>query len=366
MKALSVLPTLKKDQLDVINSNGVGNGSYNPLNYVVMDNILIQSKNNMNARSQKLWEYLVSLINLKNPTRELKVPKIDLIHFLFRATRGKRPTEFNRWYYKQLNEIIEQLNNNSMTIKFDNRKKKLGIPCCSIYNDEDSKYVLIEFTDRVLPLICYLTSNFTKYKIGYIEKLNTKHSIVLYKYLCMKINIRQNNKKIVWQEDLKDFKFILNLEGKYKKFSNFKKDVLTPSIKEINKHTDIQIEYDVIRGGIKNREIMAIEFKAKKKYKETAIEKANNKAQFPKEVFSKDQDNLEEVAVVKTNTKKGDKNRNKNNNDNICNPVNNNGNHAVDVVIDMGNKEQKEEITQKKKISFFKKVKKMLSIYKDM
>ena len=81
-------------------------------------------------------------------------------------------------------------------------------------------------------------------------------------------------------------------------------------------------------------------------------------------MFSKDQDNLEEVAVVKTNTKKGDKNRNKNNNDNICNPVNNNGKHAVDVVINMENKEQKEEITQKKKIPFFKKVKKCFQYIK--
>ena len=43
------------------------------------------------------------------------------------------------------------------------------------------------------------------------------------------------------------------------------------------------------------------------------------------------------------NIKKGDENRNKNNNDNICNPVNNNANHAIDRVIDVGSKEQKEK-----------------------
>ena len=366
MKALSVLPTLKKDQWDVINSNGVNTGSYDPLNWVVMDNVLIQSVHNLNNIDQKLFEYLISLIDLKKPTLEIKAKKIDIIHFIFPETKNKKSGEFNHWYYRRVSKAFENIIESGVFIKFDNKKGKMGLTRFVFIEHDDIEYILIKFTQELFPFLCYLKGNFTKYRIGYISKFKGKYSICLYKYFIMKSNIRKNNKKIVWQEDLKDLRFILAIQEKHKEFSNLKKYVFEPAIKEINKHTDIQIEYDVIRGGIKNREIMAIEFKAKKKYKETAIEKANNKAQFPKEVFSKDQDNLEEVAVVKTNTKKGDKNRNKNNNDNICNPVNNNGNHAVDVVIDMGNKEQKEEITQKKKISFFKKVKKMLLIYKDM
>ena len=363
MKELSVLPTLKKEQWNAIDSNGLGNGSYNPLNYVVMDNVLIQSKYNMNNIEERLLAYLVSLMDLKKPTRQIKVKKIDILNFLFSKTRNKKSTEFTSYYYSRLQRAYENIGKSGVIIKFNNNKGHMVISFCAFLDHEDSDYLIVAFSQEILPFLCYLNGGFTKYLIGYIEKLKGNYSICLYKYLIMKINIRANNKKIVWQENLKDLRFILDIKEKYKKFSNLKKCILEPAIKEINKNTDIQIEYEVIRGGVKNLQIIAIEFKSKKKYKETAIEKANNKSQFPKEVFSKDQNNLEEVKVVETiNIKKGDENRN----DNSCNRNNNFPNHDIDMVIDVEIKKKEEENIQKKKTSFFKKLKKMLSIYKDM
>ena len=87
MKELSILPSFNKKQWDLINSNGVGVGSCSPMNWVVMDNVLIQSRHNMNNIEQKLLEYLISLIHLKKPSRKIKVKKRDIINFLFPKTR---------------------------------------------------------------------------------------------------------------------------------------------------------------------------------------------------------------------------------------------------------------------------------------
>jgi len=371
MKELLVLPTLKKDQWNAINSNGVSMGSYNSLNLVVMDNALIQSKHNMNNIEQKLLEYLISLIDLKKPTRQIKVKKIDVLNFLFSETRNKKSTEFTPYYYSRLQKAYENVGRGSVIIKFDNNKGEMVIPLCLFLDHEDIDYILVEFTDRILPFLCFLEGNFTKYRIGYVEKLKGNYSICLYKYFIMKINIRENNKKILWQEDLKDLKFILDIKEKYKQFSDLKKCILEPAIKEINKNTDIQVEYDVIRGGVKNLQIIAIEFKAKKKYKETAIEKSKNKAQFPKELFSNNKDSLKEAEIIKTTatntTQKGDKNRNiQNNNAHNYRRIDNRANHTIDMGIDMEIKGREEEKSPKKKTPFFKKIKKLISTYRSM
>ena len=357
MEELSVLPSFNKKQWDVINSNGVGVGSYSPMNWVVMDNVLIQSVHNLNNIEQKLFEYLISLIDFKKPTLQFEIKKIDIIHFLFPETRNKKTIEFTHWYYSKLTKAFDKILESGVFIKFDNNKGKLGLTRCTFLDHQDIEYILIKFTQDIFPFLCYLNKNFTKYRIGYVEKLKGKYSICLYKYFTMKINIRENNRKIAWQEDLKDLKFILALENKYKKFSDMKKWILEPAIKEISKNTDIHIEYDVIRGGVKNLQIIAIEFKAKKKYKETAIEKSKNKTQFFNTQNSIEKKAIPVTICADTNTSEIVKEQKEINTNSIKKAT-------INIENSIELKENKKE--PEKKISFFKKIKKIVSVYKSM
>lgn len=360
MKALSILPKLNDSQWDEINSNGVGTEKYSPLNWVVIDNVLIKAQYNNSVKEQKLWEYLVSLINISNPNRELKVKKIDMIHFIFPETRGKKSTEFNPCYYGQLKRYLKNLNNNGITIKFDNKKGEIGLAACSYMDHEDIEYIIVEFTERIFPFLCCLTSNFTKYRIGYIDKLNVKYSIPLYKYFTMNANIRESNKKILWIENLEDLRFLLNIKNKYKQFADLSRYLLRPSIEEINKNTDIEVEYEIIRGGVKNLKAAGIAFTAKKKYKETAIEKSKNKVQYKKinkPVIDDIVNNIYNIDKENSQAKE----LNKNNNINTVSSPSNTDLHCLP-----DNNSNTTEIEKKavKKLSFFKILKKLIKEYK--
>lgn len=87
----------------------------------------------------------------------------------------------------------------------------------------------------------------------------------------------RNKKKVVWKEDLKDLKFSLDIENKYNVFKELKNYILDPSIKEINKNTDMKVLYTVLRGGCNGRKVLGIEFTAEEKYKKTAEEKSKIK-----------------------------------------------------------------------------------------
>lgn len=280
IKKLSVLPSFKERELSTINSNGISVGEYSPLNWVVIDNILIQSKHNLNNIEQKLLEYLVSLINLKNPTRKIQVKKRDIINFLFPNARNKKSNELSHYYYNRLQQACYNIGNSSITIKFDNKKGLIIIPFCAFIDHEDSSYIIVAFSPEILPFLCFLEGNFTQYKICYIEKLKGNHSICLYKYFKMKNNIKNNTKKkkiVSWHENLNDLRFILDIEKRYKEMKSLRLRVLEPSIKEINKNTDINITYNIIRGGSNGRKILGLEFTAQEKYKKTAKEKSNLK-----------------------------------------------------------------------------------------
>ena len=71
-----------------------------------------------------------------------------------------------------------------------------------------------------------------------------------------------NFKSLDYKEELyisiDDLKKKLLIDDKYERFTTFKTKVLNKAIEEINKYTDLEIEYDLIR---KNRIITHIHFK---------------------------------------------------------------------------------------------------------
>ena len=54
-----------------------------------------------------------------------------------------------------------------------------------------------------------------------------------------------------WEVSLDEFRERIAVGDKYKDFTEFKRNVILPSIKEINKFTDLQIEFETIKKGRK-------------------------------------------------------------------------------------------------------------------
>lgn len=126
--------------------------------------------------------------------------------------------------------------------------------------ENDTGTVYLRFTADVVPLITRLEKEFTKYEIEQVAKLDSGYAIRLYEIL---IKWRKNGKPPKF--DLLEFRRKLGVEdSQYKTMSNFKSRVLNPSIKQINEHTDITVEYKQITQG---RKITGFEFSYKFKDK---------------------------------------------------------------------------------------------------
>jgi len=105
--------------------------------------------------------------------------------------------------------------------------------------------VYMRFTSDVAPLITRLEEQFTSYEIAQVAGLDSGYAIRLYELI---IKWRSTAKTPVFE--LKSFRQQLGVElNQYKTMSNFKSRVLDPAIKQINEHTDINVNYEQHKQG---------------------------------------------------------------------------------------------------------------------
>jgi hypothetical protein len=100
---------------------------------------------------------------------------------------------------------------------------------------------------------------YIRYRLQNILPLTSKYSILLYIYLLYN---RFRNKWLISVEELKSIVFRCNDIAYYEDFKNFKREVLSKSLAEVNTKTNITFEISTTAPGCKaGRRIKNIEFK---------------------------------------------------------------------------------------------------------
>lgn len=131
--------------------------------------------------------------------------------------------------------------------------------------EPDLGYVYIRFADVVVPLITRLESQFTSYRIDNVSNLTSGYAIRLYEIIC---SWREVGKTPKYKID--DIRSKLGVEPEqYNTMSNFKARVLRTAIKQVNKHTDLFVQYKQYKTGTKITAI-SFTFKSKQLDKQTA------------------------------------------------------------------------------------------------
>ena len=105
----------------------------------------------------------------------------------------------------------------------------------SVQYDNGSGCVTLEFADKIKPQLYSLSKNFTTYHLRHIAKFKSKYSIRFYELLSQ---YKKLGKRTFEVEDLRQ---MFMLEKKYPRFADFKKYVLSPAVREINKYSDLMI-----------------------------------------------------------------------------------------------------------------------------
>lgn len=128
---------------------------------------------------------------------------------------------------------------------------------------QDKGTIEIIFTPAVVNEITRINGIeqfFTKYTLEQTSMLNSMYSVRLYELL---IQWREAKKTPLF--DLKVFRGQLGVDdGEYERMCDFKSGVLNKAVKEINKHTDIKVDYEQEKDG---KSIIGFKFKVLPKNK---------------------------------------------------------------------------------------------------
>lgn len=154
--------------------------------------------------------------------------------------------------YSELQQAAETLYERSVVIKdvYKRSRTKFRWVEATQYYDGEGK-IGIQFTKWIAPYLSALNDQYTSYRLSAIANMKSIYSLRLYELL---IQFRNTRKRAI---TVSEFKRILGLEEVYKRFTDLKKRVIEPSIKEINEYSDIRVNYFVKK---KNRTPWSIDF----------------------------------------------------------------------------------------------------------
>ncbi|MEQ2756506.1 RepB family plasmid replication initiator protein [Staphylococcus hominis] len=238
---------------------------------VVEHNSLITSMAKMQKTALKMFELAVSCINTENPPKDniIYLSKKELFAF-FDVSSASKHTRFK--------EAIELMQKQAFfKIK---EKKEHGFEFENIvpipyvkwtdYHDE----VTIRFSPEIMPYLINLKKNFTQHALSDISELNSKHSIILYRWLSMNYNqyehysVKGGRRNGQLEEycnpsiTVKELRAITDTIKEYQHFPHFENWILKKPLEEINAHTHFNVFYDKIKKG---RSIDSVVFHIEKK-----------------------------------------------------------------------------------------------------
>jgi plasmid replication initiation protein len=238
---------------------------------VVEHNSLITSIAKMDKTPLKMFELAVSCINTEEPPKDNTVylSKRDLFAF-FKVSDNDKHSRFKEAVEKMQKQAFFQIKEEAgKGFKFINI---VPIPYVewTDYNDE----VLIRFSPEIIPYLINLKKNFTQHALSDIAELNSKYSVILYRWLSMQYNQYEHysvkggrraeqvesyrNPSIL----VKEFRVMTDTVKEFNRFFDFEKRVLKNAVEEINAHTSFKVSYEKIKKG---RSIDSIVFHITKK-----------------------------------------------------------------------------------------------------
>ncbi|MDA2880001.1 RepB family plasmid replication initiator protein [Lactococcus cremoris] len=238
---------------------------------VVEHNSLITSIAKMDKTPLKMFELAVSCINTEEPPKDniVYLSKRDLFAF-FKVSDNDKHSRFKEAIEKMQKQAFFQIKEEAgKGFKF---KSIVPIPYVewTDYHDE----VKIEFHREIMPYLINLKKNFTQHALSDIAELNSKYSIILYRWLSMNYSQYEHystkggrraeqveayrNPSIT----VKELRVITDTVNEYKRFDSLETWILKKPLEEINAHTSFNVSYEKVKKG---RSIDSIVFHIEKK-----------------------------------------------------------------------------------------------------
>ena len=216
---------------------------------IVQHNHLIEARYHLTLQEKRLMCWLASQV--RQSDEDFKEHELSIKEFAELVdVKGDH-------LYKTLDTITHKLMQKIITIRSLTKKgfaKAALLGGVQYYEGEG--IIKLSFHPYLKPYMLQLRERFTQIRLGDIMGLKSVHSMRIYELTKQYQLIGERIMKIT------ELRECCGISGEqYKKFNNFKKDVLERSKKEINAKTDLLIDYEEIKT---SRKITAIKFIIKK------------------------------------------------------------------------------------------------------
>ncbi|WP_170275540.1 RepB family plasmid replication initiator protein [Lactococcus lactis] len=262
---MPIIPEKQENQKQVLTLNELSKRK------VVEHNSLITSIAKMDKTPLKMFELAVSCINTEEPPKDNTVylSKRDLFAF-FKVSDNDKHSRFKEAVEKMQKQAFFQIKEEAgKGFKF---KSIVPIPYVewTDYHDE----VKVEFHREIMPYLINLKKNFTQHALSDIAELNSKYSIILYRWLSMQYNQyehysvkggRRAEQVEAYRNPtitVKELRVMTDTVNEYKRMFQFTEWILEKPLAEINAHTSFKVSYEKVKKG---RSIDSIVFHIEKK-----------------------------------------------------------------------------------------------------
>lgn len=252
-------------------------------NIVKKANALISARCKLGINEQKILYKIISCIHINDKDfKDYEIKVVDIIHFLDTKSQNN---------YIELKKYIKNLMRELLIFEEDGKEIHTHWLSLAEYG-EDKKTIMFNFHPRLKASLIDLQGRFTSFGLENIRQFRSKYSPRIYEMLKQ---YEDTQFKIIKVLKLRK---ILSLEDKYKKYNDFKKNVLLIPQQEINE-TDISFTFKEIKEG---RTVDKISFHIKSKKNDDV----SSNQESPEKLSEIDKINLlnENVNEIKAKIKK--------------------------------------------------------------
>lgn len=159
--------------------------------------------------------------------------------------------------YKHLSKSADSLITREVVLQDDDEVKHKMVWVAEAKYHKRRGQLELYFAPSMQKYLSELTSRFTSYELHQVAKLNSTYSIRLYEML---MRWHDTGYKVVSVAEMRERLQVA--DGTYTVFADFRKRVIEPAVKEINRESSLDVEWRSIKDG---RKIVQLEFAFKEK-----------------------------------------------------------------------------------------------------
>lgn len=235
---------------------------------ITKSNALIEAGYRLSLTEMQIVLYGISLVNPVANDFPLQY-RIDIKNFaeMFNRDHGSIYTEIK-------GAILSKFWERDFSYRDEKGNLVTNRWLTQIKRQDKTGYIEIKFSEDVRPYLHQLQQHFTTYYIDKISAFKSVYSIRIYEMSIMNLRKSKQN-SCSFKLSVKEIRDRLELNNKYKRFYNLKIRIIDMAKREINKHSDIELSYKVIKKG---REAQEIEF--------TVLKKNNSTTEITTEILS--------------------------------------------------------------------------------